>query len=236
MKLCFLVEDCFGQVFFPRFFHKKNSEGVLGGRLERVIRCPIGSKMGRMISANVGKVDRAIVIADADGESLEEKMKKVLKHVKDEDKEFVKVVLLDHEIEEWICHSEGIRFGDQKPSDALRHHKNYTKNQLPRYAERLDCEKLQGYASFKRLVASLKSSSWLDLPTNLLAGLLRMLQFGKGRRLPRRSVGSIQKHQRTTRDVAKQSGRVPVMAGRGIRGCWNPSRGIRIANPRRSWP
>ena len=109
-----------------------------------------------MISVNIGKVDKIIIIADADGRNAEKKKRDILRFVKNEDLVHVQVVLLNYEIEEWICYSESISFGNQKPSDVLKHRKNYTKNQLPKYAERLDCKKLQSCNSFKRLAASLK--------------------------------------------------------------------------------
>ena len=157
MKFTFLVEDRFGPHFFEIFFRKKVSEGIFSGRLKRVRRCSIGNKMTRIISANAGKVDRIIIIADADGGSLEDKRSDILRYVSKTDAEHVMVVLMNYEIEEWICYSEGIEFGSQKPSDVLKHRKNYRKQRLPCYADKMDCQRLQGCKSFAALARSLES-------------------------------------------------------------------------------
>ena len=159
MKFLFIVEDCFGKSFFSKFFHKKLSEGFFSGSLVNVLSRIPGPKINRLIGTNMENVDRIIIIADADGRNLEEKKQNVLSFVKSEYVGHVQVVLLDHEIEEWICYSEGIKFGDQKPSKVLKYSKNYKKSQLPRYADKLDCKTLQNHPSFMRLVSSLKSHS-----------------------------------------------------------------------------
>ena len=159
MKFLFIVEDHFGKPFFSKFFHKKLSEGFFSGSLVNVLSIIPGPKISRLIGANIGNVDRIIIIADADGGNLEEKKQNVLSFVKYDHVEHVKVVLLDHEIEEWICYSEGIEFGDQKPSKVLKYRKNYQKRQLPRYADKLDCKTLQSHPSFMRLASSLKPDS-----------------------------------------------------------------------------
>lgn len=73
MKFVFLVEDYFGRDFFKRFFSKKVAENVFSGQLKDSYTYNLGTKMGRIISANLGDADRVIVIADADGQDPEEK-------------------------------------------------------------------------------------------------------------------------------------------------------------------
>lgn len=156
MNFVFIVEDSFGPAFFDRLFHKKIAEGIFSGKLYKIHHCPIGNKTTRIVSANVDNADRIIIIVDADGIDLREKKLEVIRFVKKRDREHVKIVLLDHEIEEWICYSEGISF-DSKPSEVLKHHKKYRKQHLPQYADKIDCTKLQNCNSFKRLESALKS-------------------------------------------------------------------------------
>ena len=112
--------------------------------------------MGRIISANLGDADRVIVIADADGQDPEEKKQRIHRYVGSRHANRVRIVMLDYEIEEWICYSQGLKFGDQKPSAILKHKEGYQKRQLPTYAERLDCDKLQNCTSFRRLLSALE--------------------------------------------------------------------------------
>lgn len=156
MRFVFLVEDSFGRIFFKKFFAKKAEENIFSGQLKRSYNYPPGSKMGRIISANSDNADRIIVIADADGKNREEMERRIYRHVGSEHANRVRVVMLDYEIEEWICYSQGIKFDDQKPSDVLSHKKGYQKKQLPAYAERLDCKKLQDCGSFRRLLSALE--------------------------------------------------------------------------------
>lgn len=152
MNLVFIVEDSFGREFFTRFFKKKSGEGIFAGRLETVIRCPPGPKLDRIIKIHEGEATRIIVMADADGQNVREKEEYILGFIKRRD--HVCVVILDHEIEEWICHSRGIKF-DGKPSDELKHRIKYKKRHLPNYADKIDCKKLQDHPSFMRLAALL---------------------------------------------------------------------------------
>ena len=156
MKFLFLVEDYFGQPFFERFFSKKANERIFSGKLERVRHVKLSGKITRQIKANIGKVDRIIIIADADGGDLNAKNLHIARFIDNVYAEYVKIVLLDYEIEEWICHSEGIKFNDQKPSNVLKHKIGYEKYRLPEYAEKMDCVKLQGVTSFKRFASSLE--------------------------------------------------------------------------------
>lgn len=157
MKFVFLVEDHFGRPFFERLFSKKIDEQIVSGKLERVHHAKLNGKITKQIKANIGKVDRIVIIADADGGDPAAKRQNIARFVDNVDSEHVKIVLLDYEIEEWICYSEGIKFDDQKPSNVLKHKRGYEKFRLPEYAEKIDCKKLQDINSFKRFVASLKS-------------------------------------------------------------------------------
>lgn len=156
MRFVFLVEDCFGPNFFKKFFSKKAEENIFSGQFQGSYSYPLGAKMGRIIGANLGDADRVIVIADADGQDPEEKKQRIHKYVGSRHANRVRIVMLDYEIEEWICYSQGLKFGDQKPSAVLKHKKGYQKRQLPTYAERLDCDKLQDCGSFRRLLSALE--------------------------------------------------------------------------------
>ena len=157
MNYFFIVEDKFGPGFFQKFFNKKLDEGFFQGKLTKTIRLPIGPKMTRVIKTVVHKVDRIIILADADGKSLESKESDVLQYVDSEHTSRVRIVLFDYEIEDWICYSLGIKPCGKKPSLVLERKRDYRKNRMPRYANDLDCQALQNCRSFKSLVDSLRN-------------------------------------------------------------------------------
>ena len=113
--------------------------------------------ISRIAKAATRIADRVIILMDADGKPHAEWTRHIESFLGGVDMNCIRIVLLDHEIEEWLCYSKGIKF-DGKPSKILKDHlPSYTKNQLPKYASKLDCEKLKTCSSFKRLIVALGS-------------------------------------------------------------------------------
>ena len=159
MKFYFIVKDAKGPKFIKELFQKKRKENMFSGILKDARRVPILSeKLRRVVSAAVSEVDRIIILADADGGSLTERENRIYRYIDNSCKKHVCVVLLDYEIEEWICYSHGFVI-DDKPSEVLKKKlsNGYEKNQLPSYASKLDCKKLEKYDSFGRLLDALNS-------------------------------------------------------------------------------
>ena len=102
--------------------------------------------------------ERVIILIDADGKPHKELTEHIKSFLDNTDMNFVRIVLLDYEIEEWICYSKGIKFYE-KPSKILKTKLSYKKNQLPAYALKLDCEKLKTCPSFKRFMIALESNN-----------------------------------------------------------------------------
>ncbi len=159
MKFIFLVEDYFGPAFFRNLFYKKRQENILSGQLKNSYRCALGPKLARLIRLNIDSADRIIIIADADGQDHVKRLQQVEGYVENAYKKSVRIVLLDYEIEEWLCHSAGIKFRGQKPSSVLKHRKKYAKDQLPSYGSRLDCERLRDCGSFGRFLSALEGGA-----------------------------------------------------------------------------
>ena len=107
-----------------------------------------------MISAAISSVDRIIILMDADGRPLADKEEKIKEYIAKKDLDRVRIVLLDSEIEEWICYSLGIKTNG-KPSDALAEKNGYQKRDLLKYASKIDCTKLKDCQSFNRLISAL---------------------------------------------------------------------------------
>lgn len=98
---------------------------------------------------------------DADGPERKDKIRgdieMHLKHVPRNLREKVRLLIIDYEIEEWICVSEGLRFGKEKPSKVLEKEQGYEKWKLSRYVERLNFEILRNHPSFKEFLEFLKT-------------------------------------------------------------------------------
>lgn len=157
MKFYFVVEDAKGPSFIKELFQKKRKENIFSGILQDARRVPILSeKLRRVVSAAVSVADRIIILADVDGGAMDEKENLICQYVDKSCRKQVHVVLLDYEIEEWICHSFGFVIND-KPSKILKRKLNdgYEKNRLPNYASKLDCKRLEECGSFRRLLNAL---------------------------------------------------------------------------------
>jgi uncharacterized protein YuzE len=104
-------------------------------------------------------------VVDADGPAnREDVFKRVDVHIAKEIKSKVDVIILDYELEEWICYSFGIHFAGDKPSKALNERckgkrgskKGYKKWQLPKFVENLDINALRrNCRSFEEFVSML---------------------------------------------------------------------------------
>ena len=158
MRFRMVVEDSFGPDFITRLFKKKVNEGLLVGRLVGVTPCLIGNKLRRKVNAAFLDVERVIILMDADGQPLDQQTKKIKQYLDDRHLDCISIILLDYEIEEWICYSQGIPIKNEKPSKILKIRQNYQKNHLPKFAERIDCKKLASCPSFRRLAYALEST------------------------------------------------------------------------------
>ena len=153
----FLVEDCFGKEFFKRLFCKKLDENIFRGHLKSVKQIQMSPKISRIIKQHASGVDRIIIIMDSEGQPIKDKEAKLLGYAGKEYRKIVSIVLVDYEIEEWICYSLDIKPGGKKPSNVLKYEREYRKSQLPKYVDELDCKKLMGCGSFKRFASLLSA-------------------------------------------------------------------------------
>jgi hypothetical protein len=123
------------------------------------------TKSERAIKAASIDFDKIVVVVDADGPANREGVfKGVDVHIAKEIKSKVEVIILDYELEEWICYSFGIPFGEDKPSKVLNERckekrgakSGYRKWQLPRFVENLDINALRrNCRSFEEVVSML---------------------------------------------------------------------------------
>jgi len=115
-------EDAHGREFFKRLVEKLKRQGVISSNISvNVNRLPgiCYTKTKRVLKA-ASDFDRIIILVDADNPANKNTIfQKVSKHIPQDVANKTQVIVIDYEIEEWICQSLGINFGNQKPSEAL---------------------------------------------------------------------------------------------------------------------
>jgi len=156
MRVYFIVEDHYGPPFVKSFVDKKSEQGTIP---EIVVsdakRIPLGPKLDRVIKSALTEADRVVILADADGKSTHDKEEDVKRFISKEYLTRVRIVIFQHEIEDWICYSLDIPIRDGKPSAILKEREHYEKFRLKSFVSRIDCNKLSDCDSFNSLLNAL---------------------------------------------------------------------------------
>ena len=141
-----------------QFLQKKQPREYFRANWKKTKPVLIGPKLSRIVQIAIDVADRVIILMNANGDSLDKKTEEIKRYLPMINLNRVHIVLLDYEIEEWICYSQGIPING-KPSEILYSRIKYRKERLPSYASKLDCEKLKTCPSFRRLIDALSSSN-----------------------------------------------------------------------------
>ena len=155
MTFSCLVEDAYGEYFWPMFFRKKKEEKILDNipnlRKIKSWNQNILKLNKTIINFIKSKDDFVLLILDGEGKDIARKISELKEKIKQEYHDKLKIYFFDYEIEEWICHMLDLKY-DDKPSKILKHQEKYEKNKLPRYAEKMDCKKLGDCQSYVRFL------------------------------------------------------------------------------------
>ena len=152
MRTSFIMEDHFGPYFIKELIQKKQNEGMLRNiTIAKAKRVPLGPKIDRVISAMLSEVEKVILIFDADGSDILRKKQNVKNFISRKNIDYVEIVIMKYEIEEWVCYSLETPIRDRKPSEVLKETQNYEKNMLKEFVPQINCQKLQQCESFQRL-------------------------------------------------------------------------------------
>ncbi len=146
--IAILHEDTFGKSFLHKILIKLKD----GGKIPRCgfrffhLKAMCNQKTTRMIKGLQilrNRPDGVIIIID-DDRSDGEKRRRELRHIP-RDLSIPNILLaFEDEIEELILLSRGINHSG-KSSELLRNRENYRKRDLPKYADRLDLNKIQNH-------------------------------------------------------------------------------------------
>lgn len=171
MKVAIFTEDTYGIKFLKEIINKLIREGYLKGNIE-FVRSYTPSlikkchNVGIKVKSVIREVDRVIVVIDKENVyNYNEEMEiwRHLKNLSSKDKSKISIIATEPCIEEWICISLDFEFDktgadiDLKPDRVLERNIGYKKEELAKYAEKLDIEKLLKYSeSFKKFYNALK--------------------------------------------------------------------------------
>ena len=160
MEVKFFIEDYYGDPFLTEIIRKLEELNLIGNIIiKKFIRLPVlcNYKLDRQLIANDKTCDKILIILDSDGpHNYKERFVNVKGHIPKEIETPVEIILLEYEIEEWICISMELKW-HSKPSEELKRKLGYKKSDLPNYANKLDFKKLINKSkSFIKFVKALK--------------------------------------------------------------------------------
>jgi len=161
-RLIILCADTYGKSFFKELTNRMKNESLIPNYHVSVAKFygPCNSKLNRQITvfALLQKFNFFIIVADADGKSQKRVEKTIECHVSKKLKASTRFVILEYEIEDWICASKGMCIKGNKPSAILRQKEGYEKYKLCDYVSQLDIAKLtKECGSFCRFMECLKA-------------------------------------------------------------------------------
>lgn len=161
MNVKIISEDTYGKVFFPRLILNLKERGFVKNIAvvkAETLPALCNYKLDRILKAIDNSCDKIIIIQDADGpHNKVDRYKRIKNHIPDDLTTPVEIIQNDYEIEEWICVSMDLKWGELKPSKELKHKCGYIKSGLPKYAARLDFDKLiKNSESFRLFLKALQ--------------------------------------------------------------------------------
>ncbi len=160
MNIKIISEDDYGGAFLKNvivLLKNKNIVKNVNVKATKPMRPLCNLKLDRILKAFDTSCDKIIIILDSDGPlNYESRYANVNRHVPDDLKTPVEIILTDYEIEEWICISKNLKWKHSKPSEVLKNKDGYVKSSLPKYAAELDFDVLSNKCkSFKAFLAAL---------------------------------------------------------------------------------
>ena len=142
MNIAILTEDTYGVNFFQNLITRLKKLGTIRNEVGIKIKRYNIYKLTNLLRVAKQDYDRTIVIVDCDGSCNNGNSKEINDLINKEGTKNTIGINLEFEIEEWICISEGVNYGPEKPSDVLKSQRKYEKFRLPIYADKLKIEEL----------------------------------------------------------------------------------------------
>jgi hypothetical protein len=147
MNIKIISEDDYGGEFLKNVILQLKNKRLIGNitiKGSKPMRPLCNLKLDRILKSYDTSCDKIIIMLDSDGpQNLENRRVNIKRHVPEDLKTPVEIILADYEIEEWICISKKLKCKHSKPSDELKIRFGYIKSSLPKYANDLDFDELQ---------------------------------------------------------------------------------------------
>lgn len=162
MNIKIISEDDYGGAFLKKVIVRLKDKKMVGNvivKASKPMRPLCNFQLDRILKAFDNSCDKIIIILDADGpQNYDSRYANVERHVPNDLKTPVKIILIDFEIEEWICISKNLKWRHLKPSEELKNYDGYIKSRLPKYADEMDFGKLgRNCRSFNEFLDALAS-------------------------------------------------------------------------------
>ena len=162
MNIKIISEDDYGGAFLKNVILQLKNKKLIGNVIvkgSKPMRPLCNLKLDRILKSFDMSCDKIIIILDSDSpENREKRRANIERHVPEDLKTPVEIILADYEIEEWICISKKLKCKHSKPSEKLKSKLGYIKSSLPKYASELDFDELQkNCRSFKAFLNALTS-------------------------------------------------------------------------------
>lgn len=159
------TEDRYGGAFVKKLINRLIYLGFISKNISVKTRLFVGRcnpKVYRQVKAAHIDYDKIIILMDAHGRDVKKIEASVKRHIPKECREKVHIVILNYEIEEWICYGLGIKF-NQKPSESLNEYlmkhrgaeERYEKYMLVSFADKINLNRLCSYPSFRNFLNAL---------------------------------------------------------------------------------
>jgi hypothetical protein len=164
MNIKIISEDDYGGAFLKSVIAQLKNKKMIGNivvKASKPMRPLCNFQLDRILKSFDTSCDKIIIILDSDDpQNYKSRYANVKRHVPDNLKTPVEIILTDYEIEEWICYSKDLKWKHNKPSNELKLKFGYIKSSLPKYAAELDFDILgKNCKSFKDFLDALTSAS-----------------------------------------------------------------------------
>jgi len=159
-KVRIYLEDSYGTKFYRMLVARLKGENLFPRNVSlscKRLSVFCNKKIDRDLRAILlnSDITGVILILDGDGNS-QIKYQQANTHIPNGFPLKLDILLFDYEIEDLIFYSEGISI-NQKSSEYLKINRNYRKDELVRYAERLDLEIIKSHPVIKKLLEFVNS-------------------------------------------------------------------------------
>ncbi len=169
-RIFILIEDHYGPKFLLNLINRlKNEEGLKVSLSEKDIKTLPGKfnpKVRRKIEARARLLllDRIIIIADAEGGSVEETKSRLEEHVPEDLRSKTCYIIFKWNKEEWLCEGLGLAYGAENPEKLLNKYfretkgakLGYHKSYQPYLVDQLNLERLKKNKLFQEFVKLLE--------------------------------------------------------------------------------